>query len=129
MSATSHRLEPLPGRHRAGLLIVLILGSLTALGPVTIDLYLPALPQVGRSLAARPVSVQLTVTAFLIGVAVGQLIVGPLSDTLGRRRPLLAGLGAYVLISAACVEDEFDKSPEPLGMITWFLFHINNPFV
>src|SRR5690349_11858963 len=103
MSATTPHLDPVSGRRRAGLLIVLILGSLTALGPLTIDLYLPALPQVGRSLAAPPVSVQLTVTAFLIGVAVGQLVVGPLSDTLGRRRPLLAGLAAYVLVSAACM--------------------------
>jgi DHA1 family bicyclomycin/chloramphenicol resistance-like MFS transporter len=102
MSATPTSLEPGAGQRRAGLLIVLVLGSLTALGPLTIDLYLPALPQVGRSLTASPVGVQLTVTAFLVGVAAGQLVVGPLSDTLGRRRPLLVGMGAYVLVSAAC---------------------------
>src|SRR5690349_18406765 len=102
MSLTRPGVEPVSGRRRAGLLVVLILGSLTALGPLTIDLYLPALPQVGHSLAARPVSVQLTVTTFLIGVAVGQLVIGPLSDAFGRRRPLLVGLTAYVLVSATC---------------------------
>ncbi|WP_086754932.1 multidrug effflux MFS transporter, partial [Streptomyces griseiscabiei] len=78
------------------------LGLLTALGPLTVDLYLPALPQVGADLGASRAVTQLTLTAFMLGIALGQLVVGPLSDTLGRRRPLLTGLTVYVAASAAC---------------------------
>ncbi|GAQ60070.1 bicyclomycin resistance protein [Streptomyces scabiei] len=82
--------------------LVLILGSLTALGPLTIDLYLPALPQVSGDLHVSPAVTQLTLTAFMIGIALGQLVIGPLSDTLGRRRPLLIGLSVYVVAGALC---------------------------
>ncbi|KFG08696.1 multidrug effflux MFS transporter [Streptomyces scabiei] len=82
--------------------LVLILGSLTALGPLTIDLYLPALPQVSGDLHVSAAVTQLTLTTFMIGIALGQLVIGPLSDTLGRRRPLLIGLSAYVVAGALC---------------------------
>ncbi|WP_216591848.1 multidrug effflux MFS transporter [Streptomyces brasiliscabiei] len=85
-----------------GLPLVLVLGLLTALGPLTVDLYLPSLPQVGADLGASRAVTQLTLTAFMLGIALGQLVVGPLSDTLGRRRPLLTGLTVYVAASAAC---------------------------
>ncbi|MDX3799172.1 multidrug effflux MFS transporter [Streptomyces sp. AK04-3B] len=100
--AQRHRTDPhAPGRpHR--LALVLILGSLTALGPLTIDLYLPALPQVSGDLHVSQTVTQLTLTAFMIGIAVGQLVIGPLSDTLGRRRPLLTGLAVYVTAGALC---------------------------
>ncbi|WP_405509107.1 MFS transporter [Streptomyces purpurascens] len=90
--------------------LVLILGSLTALGPLTIDLYLPALPQVSADLHVSQAVTQLTLTAFMIGTAVGQLVIGPLSDTLGRRRPLLAGLAgaAGIVIARAVVRDLYD---------------------
>ena len=81
---------------------ILLLGSLTAFGAVTIDLYLPALPQIGRSLAASPASVQYTMSAFFVGMAIGQLIYGPVSDRVGRRPALLFGCVVYVVASLAC---------------------------
>ncbi|MGY1435372.1 multidrug effflux MFS transporter [Streptomyces reniochalinae] len=89
-------------RRRAGLLITLILGGLTALPPLSIDMYLPALPEVGAALHVPAATAQLTLTACLIGLAVGQLIVGPMSDRFGRRRPLLIGMSAYVVAGVAC---------------------------
>ena len=89
-------------RRRAGLLLTLILGSLTALTPLSIDTYLPALPEVADSLGTGAATVQLTLTACLLGLGLGQLIVGPMSDQLGRRLPLLAGMSGYVLASVAC---------------------------
>jgi DHA1 family bicyclomycin/chloramphenicol resistance-like MFS transporter len=66
-------------------------------------MYLPAFPSLSADLHAGPSAVQLTLTACLIGLAAGQLVAGPLSDTLGRRRPLLVGLVVYTVLSAACV--------------------------
>lgn len=86
----------------AGLLVVLILGGLTATPPLSMDMYLPALPAVTRSLHAPAATVQLTLTACLAGMALGQLVVGPMSDKLGRRRPLLTGLVVYVVATALC---------------------------
>src|ERR1700760_304856 len=79
---------------------VLILGSLSAFGPLSIDMYLPAFPSLSATLHAGPSAVQLTLTACLIGLAAGQLVAGPISDTLGRRRPLLVGLVVYAVLSA-----------------------------
>lgn len=87
---------------RAGFLVVLILGGLTATPPLAMDMYLPALPEVTRSLHAPAATVQLTLTACLAGMALGQLVVGPMSDKWGRRRPLLTGLAVYVLATALC---------------------------
>ena len=87
-------------RRRPALVIVLRL--LTALGPFTIDLYLPALPQITGELHTNESAVQLTLTGTLIGLGVGQLVVGPLSDALGRRRPLFAGICVHVLASLLC---------------------------
>lgn len=80
--------------------LALVLGALIALGPLTIDTYLPALPDVGQDLAAAGPTVQLTLTGTLAGLALGQLLVGPLSDAYGRRLPLLLGTGLHVLASA-----------------------------
>ena len=79
-----------------------ILGLLAAFGPLSIDMYLPAFPEIGASLGGGIEGVQLTLAAYFIGMALGQLLHGPLSDRLGRRRPLFAGLSVYVLASAAC---------------------------
>ncbi|MET8164578.1 multidrug effflux MFS transporter [Streptomyces sp. NPDC005329] len=87
---------------RAGLLVTLVLGGLTATPPLSMDMYLPALPEVTRTLHAPAATVQLTLTACLAGMALGQLVVGPMSDRWGRRRPLLAGLAAYVVATALC---------------------------
>src|SRR5436305_13360179 len=83
--------------------LVLLLGVLVALGPFTIDMYLPALPVIAPDLGSTPAAVQLTLTGTLAGVAVGQLVSGPLSDALGRRRPLVAGVAVHVVASLLCV--------------------------
>jgi DHA1 family bicyclomycin/chloramphenicol resistance-like MFS transporter len=77
----------------------LTLGAFVALGPLTIDMYLPALPTITTELETTSAAVQLTLTGTLVGLALGQLILGPLSDTFGRRRPLLAGTALHVLAS------------------------------
>ena len=92
----------LDATRRAGLLVVLILGGLTATPPLSMDMYLPALPAVTRALHAPAATVQLTLTACLAGMALGQLVVGPMSDRWGRRRPLLTGLAVYVVATALC---------------------------
>ncbi|MFF9085140.1 multidrug effflux MFS transporter [Streptomyces sp. NPDC014991] len=91
-----------PADRRTGLLVTLVLGGLTATPPLAMDMYLPSLPEVTRSLHAPAATVQLTLTACLAGMALGQLIVGPMSDRWGRRRPLLAGLAVYVLATVLC---------------------------
>jgi MFS transporter, DHA1 family, multidrug resistance protein len=83
--------------------LVLVLGSLIAIGPLTIDMYLPALPSITDDLHTTSTAVQLTLTGTLAGLALGQLAIGPWSDAVGRRLPLLAGLVLHVLASVACV--------------------------
>ena len=79
--------------------LLVILGALSAFGPLTTDVYLPALARHFRT----PVSsVQLTLTACVLGLAIGQILIGPVSDSLGRRRPLLVGLAVFTLASVAC---------------------------
>ncbi|MFO1352133.1 MAG: Bcr/CflA family multidrug efflux MFS transporter [Gammaproteobacteria bacterium] len=82
--------------------IILILATLSAFGPFSIDMYLPSLPALARSFATDASHVQYTLSAFLVGFALGQLIYGPLSDRTGRRRPLLFGVALYVLTSVSC---------------------------
>lgn len=81
---------------------ICLLGGLAAFGPISTDLYLPALPQTAASLHTSAVAVQLTLTASVLGLGAGQLLVGPLSDHMGRRRPLLAGLALFVAFSIGC---------------------------
>ncbi|MGC5342761.1 multidrug effflux MFS transporter [Streptomyces sp. DT171] len=87
---------------RAGLLVTMVLGGLTALPPLSMDMYLPALPEVTDVLHAPAATVQLTLTACLAGMALGQLVVGPMSDRWGRRRPLLLGMLVYIVATAIC---------------------------
>ena len=82
--------------------LVLVLGAMMAIGPLTIDTYLPALPQLSAEMDATDAQVQLTITSLLLGLGLGQLIIGPLSDTVGRRRPLLVGLAAHGAMSLLC---------------------------
>jgi len=82
--------------------LVLVIGGLSIFGPLCIDMYLPSLPRISRDLHASTSSVQLTLTMCLIGIAVGQLVIGPISDRVGRRGPLLAGICAFVVSSLAC---------------------------
>ncbi len=81
---------------------ILLLGSLTAFGAVSIDLYLPTLPSIARDYAVSPAAVQLTLSAFFVGMALGQLVYGPVSDRLGRRPAVLFGCLVYVVASLAC---------------------------
>jgi DHA1 family bicyclomycin/chloramphenicol resistance-like MFS transporter len=83
--------------------LVLVLGAFIALGPLTIDLYLPALPTITGELLTTSASVQLTLTGTLLGLGLGQLVIGPLSDRFGRRRPLIAGAAVHVLASLLCI--------------------------
>nr|WP_152477008.1 multidrug effflux MFS transporter [Nocardiopsis salina] len=82
---------------RGAVLLVLVLGVLSALGPLATDLYLPALPQISDDLATSEARVKFTLTTVMIGMALGQLVIGPLSDRWGRRGPLLAGLAVFTL--------------------------------
>ncbi|WP_435011501.1 Bcr/CflA family multidrug efflux MFS transporter [Tundrisphaera lichenicola] len=81
---------------------ILLLGLLDAFGPLGIDMYLPAFPQIERDLKAPGGAMQLTLSLFLAGLAVGQLICGPISDRVGRRRPLLFGSVAFAVACVAC---------------------------
>ncbi|MFI5886506.1 multidrug effflux MFS transporter [Streptomyces sp. NPDC051554] len=101
-SAVPSSPSSLKASRRAGLFMILVLGGLTATPPLSMDMYLPALPAVTRSLHAPASTVQLTLTACLAGMALGQLVVGPMSDKWGRRRPLLTGLAVYVVATALC---------------------------
>src|SRR6476660_1612260 len=83
--------------------MIAVLGALVALGPLTIDIYLPALPKIADDLSVSSSVIQLTLTGTLAGLALGQLIVGPLSDSLGRRRPLLAGIVLHIFASVVCM--------------------------
>jgi MFS transporter, DHA1 family, multidrug resistance protein len=82
--------------------LILILGALTTFGPFSVDMYLPSFPALARDLNASAAAVQVTLSAFLVGLAAGQLILGPVSDRFGRRAPLIAGLVLYSLASIAC---------------------------
>ncbi len=89
--------DALSRRERLGYIV--ILGTLVALGPFTIDMYLPAFPDVQASLKTTETAIQLTLTATMVGFGLGQLVAGPLSDSLGRRRPLLIATAIHVLSS------------------------------
>lgn len=94
---------PVPGAAvRTGILVTLVLGGLTAVPPLSMDMYLPALPEVTGALHTSAATAQLTLTACLTGMALGQLVVGPMSDKWGRRRPLMIGLFVYVAATAIC---------------------------
>jgi DHA1 family bicyclomycin/chloramphenicol resistance-like MFS transporter len=84
---------------RQRLVYVLVLGALTALGPFTIDLYLPAFPAIEHDFDVSAALIQLTITATAIGFAVGQLVVGPWSDRVGRRTPLIIATSVHIVAS------------------------------
>src|SRR5215831_15888828 len=82
--------------------IIVLLGVLTAFAPVSIDMYLPALPTIGVAFGAEPGHVQLSLASFFLGLATGQAFYGPISDRFGRKRPLYAGLILFAIASAGC---------------------------
>jgi DHA1 family bicyclomycin/chloramphenicol resistance-like MFS transporter len=89
-------------RPAATLRLVVVLGCLAAFAPLAVDMYLPGWPDIQRTLESSASAVQLTLTSFLLGIAAGQLVAGPLSDRFGRRTPLLAGVAGFVAASALC---------------------------
>ncbi|KMO81258.1 multidrug effflux MFS transporter [Mycolicibacterium obuense] len=92
-----------PATPPSRLKMIVVLGLLVALGPLTIDMYLPALPRIADELSVTSSVAQLTLTGTLAGLALGQLIIGPLSDSLGRRKPLMAGIVLHMLASLLCL--------------------------
>jgi MFS transporter, DHA1 family, multidrug resistance protein len=98
-TATRDGAPRVPSRTR----LILLLGVMVALGPLTIDMYLPALPNIADDYGVSSSVVQLTLTGTLAGLGLGQLIVGPLSDSLGRRRPLMAGIVLHMVASVLCL--------------------------
>lgn len=82
--------------------LVGLLGALCTLGPMSIDMYLPAFPAMAVELDAAAPQIQLSLTTFIIGLALGQLLAGPISDAVGRRKPLIAGLATYITFSLLC---------------------------
>lgn len=88
--------------NRTYFFLILILGSLTALGPFSIDMYLPGFPAIAKDLHTTASSVSLSLSGFFIGISAGQLLYGPLLDRFGRKKPLLIGLSVYILASLGC---------------------------
>lgn len=83
--------------------LLLLLGALTAFGPFVTDMYLPSLPAMGAYFGAAPSLVQLGLTTSMIGLAVGQILFGPLSDKYGRRPPLLGAMYLFILSTVGCI--------------------------
>lgn len=88
------------GMQRIGLAI--LLGMLATLGPLNIDMYLPSFPEIGDDLNARASLVQLSLTACLIGLGIGQVFVGPISDAQGRKKPLIISIILFAVASLLC---------------------------
>ncbi|WP_214402710.1 multidrug effflux MFS transporter [Pseudonocardia lacus] len=91
-----------PPTTRVPLGLVLALGGLSSFGPLAHDLYLPALPAMAADLATTEAATQLTLSACMVGMALGQLLVGPLTDRVGRRGPLLAGVALFAVTAGLC---------------------------
>ncbi len=91
--------------------IVLILGALCTISPFSIDMYLPGFPAMAEDLNTSMSYIQLSLTSYLVGIAIGQLFYGPLLDKYGRKKPLYVGLGIYILASIGCA---FSQSVENL---------------
>lgn len=91
--------------------LILILGTLTALGPFSIDMYLPGFPAIAQDLQTTVARVSLSLSSFFIGISAGQLLYGPLLDRFGRKKPLYVGLVLYIVASIGCM---FVRSIEAL---------------
>jgi DHA1 family bicyclomycin/chloramphenicol resistance-like MFS transporter len=83
--------------------LILILGAMTALGPFSIDMYLPGFPAIARDLHTTVPQVALSLSSFFIGISAGQLLYGPLLDRFGRKKPLYVGLSVFILTSIGCM--------------------------
>lgn len=101
----AHASRPAPQPEISGksyLLLVVILGSLSGLGPLAIDMYLPSFSAIAREFGIASTQVELTLATYFIGLSLGQLIYGPIADRFGRKRPLYVGLVLFALTSAGC---------------------------
>ena len=81
---------------------ILILGLLSAIGPFSIDMYLPGFPEIAKDLHSTVAHISLSLSSFFVGIAFGQLLYGPLLDRFGRKKPLYIGMFAYLLASIGC---------------------------
>lgn len=81
---------------------ILILGALSAFGPLAIDFYLPGFPAMAQAFATDEKHIQLTLAVYFLGLSIGQLVYGPIADRFGRRLPLLVGVGLFTAASFAC---------------------------
>src|SRR5258708_22168988 len=97
--------------------LILILGLLTAIGPFSIDMYLPAFPDIAKGLHTTVAQVTLSLSSFFIGISAGQLLYGPLLERFGRKKPLYAGLCIYLLASIGCA---FASSVNALLVLMFF---------
>lgn len=97
MTRQAHRVSP-----RGQYALALILGALTAMGPLAIDMYLPALPSIARDLQGTAAAVQVSLAVYFAGIALGQALYGPLSDRLGRKPALYVGLTIFIAASLGC---------------------------
>ncbi|CAN7475054.1 multidrug effflux MFS transporter [Arthrobacter sp. LjRoot78] len=103
--APAHATAPGPApapRQAVGRPLAVVLGLLTIFGPISMDLYLPVLPALTAELRSTTSVAQLTITACLLGLAIGQVVAGPMSDRFGRRKPLIIGVIAYTVTSVVC---------------------------
>ncbi|MFV9473045.1 multidrug effflux MFS transporter [Advenella sp. RU8] len=81
---------------------LILMALITALGPITIDMYLPTFPVIAKDLQVSPNQIELTVSSYLLGLSLAQLFIGPVTDRYGRKKPLLFGLGLYLLATIGC---------------------------
>lgn len=102
MAVVTSAKETSPGPPPTPWGLVVLLGALTAMGPLAIDMYLPSLPAIGEDLRASAGQTQATVAAFLAGMAIGQFFYGPAADRFGRRPPILVGIAIFIMASAGC---------------------------
>jgi DHA1 family bicyclomycin/chloramphenicol resistance-like MFS transporter len=116
MSIAEGRMSEAEKAERPTLGTIILLGALTAFAPVSVDMYLPGLPAIAHEFAVSPAAAQLTVAVFLFGHSIGQIVYGPLSDRIGRRGPLLAGVSCYCLATLGCA------FAPALGALTVFRF-------
>ena len=93
------------GRQR-NVLIILILGALTTVTPFSIDMYLPAFTLIASKFDTTTARVSLSVTSYFIGIALGQLLYGPLLDRFGRKKPLYIGLALYLIMCIGCMQSQ-----------------------
>jgi DHA1 family bicyclomycin/chloramphenicol resistance-like MFS transporter len=102
---------------RSSFLLMLILGLLTSIGPLSIDMYLPAFPSIAKNLNTSVSNVMLSLSSFFVGISIGQLLYGPLLERYGRKTPLYFGLGLYTISAIACA---FAMSVETLIIFRFF---------